>query len=260
MSSSENISSVEDSLTSCWTLLESAWSVLSENKRIVSSHKLRHALSACKTFLKLSIEQERNEYEESCTWWFYSNIISAVISTILFLIASWFLRNWRVSIRQRKILKKQVEGKSDISHGKSDVSKGIWNQSKKKKQPNHQQWAKGNSDKPPYNYPYQRFTDATSNMEKGKPATNYPVARMTGGIRDVPAPNTGYPVVHSPTTGYPVATAAGSDHDVSPPDNIYSANIRNQELQVQSREEQLRILKEHISELERSREGGDTKE
>ena len=225
-----------------------------------------HALSACKTFLKLSIAQERNEYEESCTWWFYSNIISAIISTILFLVASWFLRNWRVSIRQRKILKKRIEGRPDIQQGKPDASKGLWNQSKKKKQPNHQNWTKENADRPPYNYPYQRFTEATTNMEKGKPATNYPVARMTGGIRDIPTPTTGYPLVHSPTSVYPVTPATGSTYDVSPTDNRYPTNIRDQELQVQSREEQLRILKDHISELERSRSrsgsrgGGNTKE
>ena len=116
-SSYENITSVGDSLTSCWSLLESAWSVRSENYRFVSSHKLRHALSACKTFLNLSIEKELNACENSEAMWFYGNIISAVISTILFIITSYFLRNWRISLRERKVLKKQIEKKPGETTG-----------------------------------------------------------------------------------------------------------------------------------------------
>merc|ERR1712240_103855 len=46
----ENITSIGDASTSCYSLLESSWSVRSKGVRFLSELKLRHSLSSCKTF------------------------------------------------------------------------------------------------------------------------------------------------------------------------------------------------------------------
>ena len=46
----ENITSIGDALMSCYSLLESSWSVRSKGVQFLSELKLRHSLSSWKTF------------------------------------------------------------------------------------------------------------------------------------------------------------------------------------------------------------------
>merc|ERR1711873_342652 len=57
----ENITSVGDALTSCYSLLESSWSVRSEGLRFLNELKLCHLLSSCKTFLNLACSHKVRE-------------------------------------------------------------------------------------------------------------------------------------------------------------------------------------------------------
>ena len=57
----ENITSIGDTLMSCYSLLESSWSVRSKGVRFLSELKLCHLLSLCKTFLNLAFLHEVRE-------------------------------------------------------------------------------------------------------------------------------------------------------------------------------------------------------
>ena len=61
----ENITSVDDALNSCYSLLESSWSVRSERLHFLSEVKLRHSLLSFKTFLNLAClrEVKNNRYD-----------------------------------------------------------------------------------------------------------------------------------------------------------------------------------------------------
>ena len=105
-SSYENITTVGDALTSCWSLLESSWSIRSEGYRFLSDYKLRHALSSCKTFLNLSIMKELQDNRNEAQYWFYINIATSALSAILFVFTTYMFARLRRSTRLRQKMKK----------------------------------------------------------------------------------------------------------------------------------------------------------
>ena len=102
-SSYENITSIGDALTSCYSLLEASWSTRSENYKFLSETKLRHALSSCKTFLNLSIAKELHRQESEAQYWFNVNLISSALSTVLFIAITFTIARLRrlTILRQR---------------------------------------------------------------------------------------------------------------------------------------------------------------
>ena len=81
----ENITSIGDALTSCYSLLESSWSVRSEGLRFLSELKLCHSLSSCKTFLNLACLHEVRENRYNAEYWFTVNMVTSILSTLLFI-------------------------------------------------------------------------------------------------------------------------------------------------------------------------------
>ena len=72
-SSYENITMVGDTLTACYSLLESSWSVRSEGLCFFNEYKLRHSLSSCKTFLNLACLHEIRENAAEASYGFHMN-------------------------------------------------------------------------------------------------------------------------------------------------------------------------------------------
>ena len=70
----ENITSIGDTLTSCYSLLESIWSVRSEGVRFLSELKLHHLLSSCKTFLNLACLHGVRENRYTAKYWFTATL------------------------------------------------------------------------------------------------------------------------------------------------------------------------------------------
>ena len=73
----ENITSVGDALTTCYSLLESSWSVRSKGFRFLSELKLRHLMSSCKTFLNLAMLHEARENRYTAKYWFTVNLVTS---------------------------------------------------------------------------------------------------------------------------------------------------------------------------------------
>ena len=97
----ENIMSIGDALTSCYSLLESSWSVRSEGVRFLSKLKLRHSLSSCKTFLNLACLHEVRENCYTAKYWFTINLVTSILSTLLFIVLGILLQRLRRSNRIR---------------------------------------------------------------------------------------------------------------------------------------------------------------
>ena len=93
--------SIGDALTSCYSLLESSWSVRSEGVRFLSELKLRHLLSSCKTFLNLACLHEVRENRYTAEYWFTINLVTSILSTLLFIVLGILLQRLRRSNRIR---------------------------------------------------------------------------------------------------------------------------------------------------------------
>ena len=102
----ENITSIGDALTSCYSLLESSWSVRSEGMRFLSELKLCHSLSSCKTFLNLACLHEVRENRYTAEYWFTVNIVTNILSTLLFIFMGILLQRLRRSNRIRAKMEK----------------------------------------------------------------------------------------------------------------------------------------------------------
>ena len=102
----ENITSVGDALTICYSLLESSWSVRSEGLRFLSKLKLRHLMSSCKTFLNLAVLPEVRENRYTAEYWFTLNLVTSITSTLLFIIMGILLQKLRRSNRIRAKLER----------------------------------------------------------------------------------------------------------------------------------------------------------
>ena len=97
----ENITSVGDALTTCYSLLESSWSVRSKGLRFLSELKLRHSMSSCKTFLNLACLHEVRENRYTAENWFRVNLVTSITSTLLFIVLGILLQRLRRSNRIR---------------------------------------------------------------------------------------------------------------------------------------------------------------
>ena len=84
---------------------------------------------------------------------------------------------------------------------------------------------------PPYNIPYVP-THNMNHLEKGVPASEYPVA--------------------VPASEYPVAVVPEDSSDSQPATSTYPISIRDQDYTAQSREAQLKALNDQIAEIERA--------
>merc|ERR1712030_33096 len=97
----ENSTTIADSLTSCYALLEASWSTRSENYKFLSESKLRHALSSCKAFINLAISKELTHQESEAAYWFQVNLLSSALSTVLFITMTCLIARLRRSNRLR---------------------------------------------------------------------------------------------------------------------------------------------------------------
>merc|ERR1712240_395567 len=102
----ENITSIGDALTTCYSLLESGWSVRSEGLRFLSELKLRHSMSSRKTFLNLAVLPEVRENCYTAEYWFTLNLVTSITSTLLFIIMGILLQKLRRSNRIRAKLER----------------------------------------------------------------------------------------------------------------------------------------------------------
>merc|ERR1712112_470246 len=93
----KNITSVGDALMSCYSLLESSWSVRSEGLRFLSELKLQHSMSSCKTFLNLAVLHEVRENCYTAEYWFTVNLVTSITSTLLFMVLGILLKRLRRS-------------------------------------------------------------------------------------------------------------------------------------------------------------------
>ena len=102
----ENITSVGDTLTSCYSLLESSWSVRSKGLRFLSELKLKHLMSLCKTFLNLALLHVVRENHYTAEYWFTVNLVTSITSTLLFIMMGILLQRLRRSNRIRAKLER----------------------------------------------------------------------------------------------------------------------------------------------------------
>ena len=88
-------------MTSCYSLLESSWSVRSKGLRFLSELKLHHSMSLCKTFLNLAVLYEVRENRYTAEYWFTVNLVTSITSTLLVIVMGILLQRLRRSNRIR---------------------------------------------------------------------------------------------------------------------------------------------------------------
>ena len=74
---------------------ESLWSVRSEGLHFLNEYKLWHSLSSCKTFLNLAILSEVQQNRADVEWWFTMNLISSLLSALMFIFLSIIIARLR---------------------------------------------------------------------------------------------------------------------------------------------------------------------
>ena len=104
----ENSSTIAESLTSCYALLEGAWGARSEGYKLVSEPKLRHALSSCKAFINLAISNQLSACETEASYWYSVNLLSSAISTVLFIAMTCLIARLRRSNRVKSKMKRYL--------------------------------------------------------------------------------------------------------------------------------------------------------
>ena len=104
----KNSSTIAESLTSCYALLEGAWSARSEGFKFISEPKLRHALSSCKAFINLAISKELSACETEASYWYSVNLLSSAISTVLFIAMTCLIARLRRSNRVKSKMKRYL--------------------------------------------------------------------------------------------------------------------------------------------------------
>ena len=124
----ENITTIGDALTSCYSLLESSWSVRSEGLIFLNELKLRHSLSSCKTFLNLACLHEVRENRYNAEYWFTVNMVTSILSTLLFIFLGILLQRLRRSNRLRAKMERF------LPTSKNKQSKPWYKKNKKKKE------------------------------------------------------------------------------------------------------------------------------
>ena len=95
----ENISSIGDALMTCYSMLESSWSVKSEGLLFLNEYKLHYSLSRCKTFLNLAFLSEVQENRADMECWFTMNLIFSLLSALIIIFLSIIIARLRWSNR-----------------------------------------------------------------------------------------------------------------------------------------------------------------
>ena len=129
-SSYENITSVGDALTTCYSLLESSWSMRSEGLCFLNEYKLRHSLSSCKTFLNLVCLHEIRNNAQDASYWFHMNLDTSILSTLMFITLGIIVQR----LRRSNHLRAKMEKFMPTSKNK-ETSKAWYKPNKNKKKP-----------------------------------------------------------------------------------------------------------------------------
>ena len=98
----QKINSTGEALQTCFSLIEGSWSRRSETFRFVHDTKLWHALTSCRSILNLAIESEKNESASSVEFWFWMNMVTSGIATLLLVFSSYFYKKLRDSRTVRR--------------------------------------------------------------------------------------------------------------------------------------------------------------
>lgn len=104
----ESISIIGDVLTTCYSMLESLWSVRSEGLCFLNENKLCHSLSICKIFQILAILSEAQQNRGDLEWWFTMNLISLLLFALMFIFLSNIIARLRLSNRLRSRMAKYL--------------------------------------------------------------------------------------------------------------------------------------------------------
>ena len=88
----QKINSTGEALQICFSLIEGSWSRRSESFRFVHDQKLRHALTSCRSMINLAIESEKNEDAASAEFWFWTDMVTSGIMTVLFVLSAYFYK------------------------------------------------------------------------------------------------------------------------------------------------------------------------
>ena len=86
------------------SMLESSGSVRSEWLHFLNEYKLHHSLSSCKTFLNSAVLSEVQQNRVDAEWWFTMNLISSLLSALMFIFLSIIIARlrWSNRLRSRK--------------------------------------------------------------------------------------------------------------------------------------------------------------
>ena len=104
----------------CFSLIEGSWNRRSESYRFVHDGKLRHALTSCRSMLNLAIESEKNNDAAAAEFWFYSEMVTSGIMTVLFFLCVYFYKKLRDSKTVRRTYKSLLSSKENTTNwGKS---------------------------------------------------------------------------------------------------------------------------------------------
>ena len=116
----QKINSTGEALQICFSLIEGSWSRRSESYRFVHDGKLRHALTSCRSMLNMAIESEKNEDAAAAEFWFYSEMVTSGIMTVLFFLCVYFYKKLRDSKTVRRTYKSLISSRENTTNwGKS---------------------------------------------------------------------------------------------------------------------------------------------
>ena len=246
----ENSSTISESLTSCYGLLESSWSARSSGSRIISESRIRHAFSSCKAFISLAIQNELHTCHTEASYWYTVNLISSALGTVLFIAITCLMARLRNSNRVKSRMKRYLPERFFDMENKQ---KSWFHRAKPKPTPRAAFTASAPTNTSPVNMAPQYTRDTqykstgiypplpgasstrpTSHL--GSPGSQYPgtgLSPTTRGQSDINGPN--YPVTtlrgqsDSAGTNYPVAACRHSCCQSNLHENVPRSVQYNQE-------------------------------
>ena len=170
----ENISSIGDALSCCYSLMESSWVRRSNGFKYLSDHKLCHCLSSCKTFINLAILTELQTDKNEASWWFWTNVITSALSAVMFVFTTFLVARLRRLARVRQKMQRFLP--HSLFKHKDSKKRTPWYKKSKKEKPDvglHQPWQHSGSRYPPSCVPAIQHEPDTPGM----PGGHYLVAR-----------------------------------------------------------------------------------
>ena len=116
----QKINSTGEALQICFSLIEGSWSRRSKTFCFVHDVKLRHALTSCRSMINLAIEAEKNDDAASAEFWFWTDMVTSGVMTVLFVLCAYFYKKLRDSKTVRRTCKSLLTSKEDsTAWGKS---------------------------------------------------------------------------------------------------------------------------------------------